>query len=118
MHTVKVISSNEKEALLERLDGAAPGNYVISRYRTKFSVEEFIQEYPVGKQYETDLTKVPIRVYAIETSEDPYWRFEFGVVGVGNLYFDRQIAQAKANEYNEEFPDDDEPAEVSDLDVL
>jgi hypothetical protein len=75
MQTVKVISSNKDEALLERMDCAAPGQYVISRDRKKLSGKEFIQNYPVGKQFETDLTKVPIRVYAIETSEEPYESF-------------------------------------------
>jgi hypothetical protein len=118
MQTVKVISSNKDEALLERTDCTAPGHYVISRARKKLSGKEFIQKYPVGKQFETDLTKVPIRVYAIETSEEPYERFELGVEGVGTLYFERKAAQAQADEYNEEFPDDDEPAWVTELDVL
>ena len=118
MQTVKVISSNKKEALLKRMDCAAPGQYVISRDRKKLSAKEFKQKYQVGKQFETDLTDVPIRVYAIDTSEYPHESFEFGVEGVGILYFDRKAAQAEADEYNEEFPDDDEPAMVTELDVV
>lgn len=118
MNTVKVNSGNEEEALLEKIDGAAPGHYVIRRNRRELSVEEFIKECPAGRQFETDLTKILIRVYAIETSETLFQRFECGLEGVGTLYFDRQIAQAEADSYNEEFPNDEEPAWVADLDVL
>jgi len=118
MQAVKVVSSNKDEALLEQMDCAAPGRYVNSRYRPKLSVKEFKQKYPVGKRFETDLTDVPIRVYALDTSAELYLRFELGVQGVGTLYFDRKTAQAAADVYNETFPDDEEPAWVAELDVV
>ena len=115
MHTVKVISSDKDEALLERIDVTVPGQYVIYRYRTKFSVEEFLQEYPVGKQFETDLTKIPIRVYAVETSEPYYQRFETGLADGLGLFFDRSVAQEVADHMHEAFPDDEEPPYVVEL---
>jgi hypothetical protein len=117
MHTVKVISSDQNEALLERVDGAVPGQYVISRYRTKLSIEEFVQEYLVGKQFETDVTKIPIRVYAVETSEPYYQRFETGLADGLGLYFDRNAAQEAADEMHEEFPEDEELPYVVRLEV-
>jgi|HubBroStandDraft_2_1064218.scaffolds.fasta_scaffold35767_1 hypothetical protein len=118
MQTVKVISSNKDEALLERMDCAAPGQQVISRDRKQFSAKEFKQKYPVGKQFEIDLTDVPIRVYAVETSEPYYQRFETGLADGLILYFDRGVAQEVADYMHETFPDDDEPAWVAELDVV
>jgi hypothetical protein len=119
MHKVKVVSSDENEALLERVDGEAPGQYVLSRYRLKFSVEGFVREYPVGKQFEIELTKIPIRVYAVDTSEPDFMRFQTGLSdGLGDLYFDRKAAQEEADALHDEFPDDEEPPWVVELDVL
>ena len=117
MNTVKVISRNEEEALLERLDGAAPGQYVISRHPKHVSVEGFIREYPVGKQFEIDLTEIPIRVYAVETSEPYYQRFETGLADGLSLYFNRSVAQEVADYMHEAFPDDEEPPYIVRLEV-
>ena len=118
MDTVRVISSDENEALLERVDGVARSQYVISRYLgTKLSGEEFIQKYPAGKQFETDLTKVWMRVYAVDTKEEPFQRFETGLVdGIGRLYFDRKTAQEEADAMQKEYGDGE--AWVVGLDVL
>jgi hypothetical protein len=48
-----------------------------------------------------------MKVYALDTSEPVYQRFETGLVdGVGDLYFDRATAQEACDEYNEEFQDE------------
>jgi hypothetical protein len=59
-----------------------------------------------------------MKVYAFETSEPMYSRFETGIVdGIGNLWFDRATAQEACDEYNEEFQDE-VPAFVVEFNVI
>lgn len=60
-----------------------------------------------------------MKVYALETSESDYQRFETGLADGLTLYFDRATAQEECDKYNAEFQDEDEfPAHVVELDVV